>query len=29
VQHPRKDVPNGTLSKIEQQSGLALNPKRR
>jgi predicted RNA binding protein YcfA (HicA-like mRNA interferase family) len=24
VQHPRKDIPIGTLKKIEQQSGVRL-----
>jgi predicted RNA binding protein YcfA (HicA-like mRNA interferase family) len=29
VQAGRKDIPEGTLGKIERQSGLVLNPKRR
>jgi predicted RNA binding protein YcfA (HicA-like mRNA interferase family) len=29
VQARRKDIPDGTLGKIERQSGLTLNPKKR
>jgi predicted RNA binding protein YcfA (HicA-like mRNA interferase family) len=29
VQHPRKDIPVGTLHAVERQSGLVLVPRRR
>lgn len=29
VQAERKDIPDGTLAKIERQSGSVLNPRKR